>query len=165
LRDFADYIVLNVSSPNTPGLRALQEEAALSQLLQAICRENEKSRKPILLKIAPDLSLPELDQIVATCEQNEIDGFVATNTMLDHSAIPREKDQSGGLSGAPLREKSTAFVRALRERSSLPIIAVGGIFDAASAAEKFAAGAQLIQVYTGFIYRGPAMLKSILDEF
>ncbi len=165
LRDFADYIVLNVSSPNTPGLRALQEEAALSQLLQAICRENEKSRKPILLKIAPDLSLPELDQIVATCEQNEIDGFVATNTMLDHSAIPREKDQSGGLSGVPLREKSTAFVRALRERSSLPIIAVGGIFDAASAAEKFAAGAQLIQVYTGFIYRGPAMLKSILDEF
>src|SRR5256885_2394404 len=128
LAPLADYVVLNVSSPNTPGLRSLQEHDALEQLLRAVNRENESPQKPVLLKIAPDLSLTDLEQIIATCEQNGIAGIIATNTTLDHSAIPPSLDQTGGLSGRPLREKSTEFVRAIRARSQLPIIASGGIF-------------------------------------
>jgi dihydroorotate dehydrogenase len=161
LREFADYIVLNVSSPNTPGLRSLQEHDALEQLLRAIRAENQTTRKPILLKIAPDLALSDLDQIIATCEANEIAGIIATNTTLDHTAIPPLFDQAGGLSGRPLGEKSTEIVRAINARSRLPVIASGGIFDAASAREKLAAGAQLLQVYTGYIYRGPGLLREI----
>jgi dihydroorotate dehydrogenase len=161
LREFADYMVLNVSSPNTPGLRGLQEHDALRELLQAIAAENQAPRKPILLKIAPDLSLGELDRIITVCEAHEIDGLVAANTTLDHSAIPGPIDEAGGLSGAPVREKATALLRAIKERTRLPIIGVGGIMDTASAREKFDAGASLVQVYTGFIYRGPAFLKSI----
>src|SRR6476660_5949038 len=127
LAPLAGYVVLNVSSPNTPGLRSLQEHDALEQLLSAIRRENEADGKPVLLKIAPDLSLSDLEQIIVSCEQNRIAGIIATNTTLDHSAIPREVDQTGGLSGLPLREKSSEFVRAIRARSSLPIIASGGI--------------------------------------
>src|SRR5213080_3085204 len=105
LREFADYIALNVSSPNTPGLRELQEPAALSQLLRAIRDENRKNPKPVLVKIAPDLSSNELEELMETCEQNGIAGIIATNTTLDHSSIPLARDQEGGLSGAPLREK------------------------------------------------------------
>jgi len=162
LRDVADYVVLNVSSPNTPGLRDLQKEEALAQLLQAIRGENQEARKPVLLKIAPDLSLTALEQIIAACEESEIAGIVATNTTLDHSAIPATLDQAGGLSGAPLRDKATAFVGMIRERTSLPIIAVGGIQDAASAREKFAAGAALVQIYTGYVYRGPGLVREIV---
>ena len=161
LAPLSDYVVLNVSSPNTPGLRSLQEHAALEQLLAAICRENETARKPVLLKIAPDLSIAELEQIIAACEQHAVAGLIATNTTLDHSAIPSARDQTGGLSGRPLREKSTQFVRAISSRSSLPVIASGGIADAASAREKFEAGAQLLQVYTGYVYRGPGLLREI----
>ena len=161
LAPLADYMVLNVSSPNTPGLRALQEHDALEQLLAAIRRENETVRKPVLLKIAPDLSLAELEQIIAACEQHAVAGIIATNTTLDHSAIPSARDQTGGLSGVPLREKSTALVCAVTSRSSLPVIASGGIFDAASAREKLEAGAQLLQVYTGYVYRGPGLLREI----
>lgn len=161
LGEFADYIVLNVSSPNTPGLRSLQEHGALEQLLRVIRNENQTTRKPILLKIAPDLALTDLDQIIATCEANEIAGIIATNTTLNHTTIPRALDQAGGLSGRPLREKSTEFVRAIAARSRLPVIASGGIFDAASAREKLEAGAQLLQVYTGYIYRGPSLLREI----
>ena len=161
LAPLADYIVLNVSSPNTPGLRSLQEHDALEQLLRAI-REENTSAEPVLLKIAPDLSLTDLEQVIATCEQNGIAGIIATNTTLDHSSIPKSEDQSGGLSGAPLREKSTEFVRAIRARSKLPLIASGGISDAASAREKIAAGAQLLQVYTGYVYRGPGLLGEIV---
>jgi dihydroorotate dehydrogenase len=163
LAPLADYIVLNVSSPNTPGLRSLQEHDALEQLLRAIRDENAGASKPILLKIAPDLSLIDLERIIATCEQNGIAGIIATNTTLDHSAISKSQDQSGGLSGRPLREKSTEFVRAIRAHSQLPIIASGGIADAASAREKLAAGAQLLQVYTGYVYRGPGLLREIVD--
>ena len=120
LREFADYIALNVSSPNTPGLRDLQAAAALSQLLRAIGDENRKNTKPVLVKIAPDLSMSELGELVTTCEQNEIAGIIATNTTLDHSSVPPERDQAGGLSGAPLREKSTALVRAIAARSTIP---------------------------------------------
>jgi dihydroorotate dehydrogenase len=163
LGPLADYVVLNVSSPNTPGLRSLQEHDALQQLLAAIRRENAAAAKPILLKIAPDLSPADLDQVVATGEENGIDGIIATNTSLDHSAIPSALDQSGGLSGRPLFAKSTEFVRLIRARSSLPIIASGGIFDAASAREKMTAGADLLQVYTGYVYRGPGLLREIVD--
>lgn len=158
----ADYIVLNVSSPNTPGLRSLQGHGALEQLLRAIRAENETARKPVLLKIAPDLSLSELEQILATCAASAVAGIIATNTTLDHSAIPAARDQTGGLSGRPLREKSTEFVRAITARCSLPVIASGGISDAASAREKLEAGAQLIQVYTGYVYRGPGLLREVM---
>jgi len=161
LREFADYIVLNVSSPNTPGLRTLQEHDALQQLLSVIRKENQIARKRILLKIAPDLSLPDLEQVITTCEENDIVGIIATNTTLDHAPILPAVDQAGGLSGLPLREKSTELVRAITARSRLPVIASGGIFDAEGAREKLEAGAQLLQLYTGYVYRGPALLAEI----
>jgi len=163
LREFADYIVLNVSSPNTPGLRMLQEHGALQELLRVIRKENQIARKRILLKVAPDLSIADLEQVIVACEENEIAGIVATNTTLDRASIPPEVDQAGGLSGLPLREKSTEFVRAITARSRLPVIASGGIADAASAREKLEAGAQLIQVYTGYVYRGPRLLREIAE--
>lgn len=164
LAPLADYVVLNVSSPNTPGLRSLQEHDALQQLLEAVRRENEEVSKPVLVKIAPDLSPADLDQVVATAEQNGVAGLIVTNTTLDHSAIPNSLDQTGGLSGRPLFAKSTEFVRAIRSRSQLPIIASGGIFDAATAREKLAAGADLLQVYTGYVYRGPGLLREIVEN-
>ena len=160
LRNFADYIVLNVSSPNTPGLRTLQEEESLSILLSEINREN-RALKPIVVKISPDLSSAQIEEIIATCEENKVAGIIATNTTLDHSSIPPALDQEGGLSGAPLREKSTALVRTITARSAIPVIASGGIFDAESAREKIEAGAQLLQIYTGFVYRGPGLLSEI----
>jgi dihydroorotate dehydrogenase len=163
LRDFADYIVINVSSPNTPALRTLQEHDALEQLLRIIGKENQIARKRILLKIAPDLSIADLEQIITTCEANDIAGIIATNTTLDHAAIPTASDQAGGLSGLPLREKSTELVRAIAARSRLPVIASGGIFDATGAREKLEAGAQLLQVYTGYVYRGPGLLREIVE--
>ena len=161
LREFADYIVLNVSSPNTPGLRELQGPDALSELLSAIAAKNLITRKPIVVKIAPDLKPTELEQIVSTCESNKVAGIVAANTTIDHSPIPAEQDEQGGLSGAPLREKSTALIRQIVARSTIPVIASGGIMDADSAREKIEAGAQLLQIYTGLIYRGPGLLREI----
>jgi dihydroorotate dehydrogenase len=163
LREFADYIVLNVSSPNTPGLRELQGESALSELLSAIAEKNVVTRKPIIVKIAPDLTMEELDRIISICESNKVAAIIATNTTLDHSTISPDKDQQGGLSGAPLREKSTALVRRIAETSALPVIASGGIIDADSAREKMEAGAQLLQIYTGLIYRGPGLLREIAE--
>jgi len=163
LHPFADYVALNVSSPNTPGLRELQGREQLPILLQAIADQNRTARKPILIKVAPDLLPNELEDVIASCEQNGIAGIIATNTTLDHSAIPAGQDLEGGLSGAPLREKSTAFVRAIATRSTIPVIASGGIFDAAGAREKLEAGAQLLQVYTGYIYRGPGLLREIAE--
>jgi dihydroorotate dehydrogenase len=162
LSPHADYVVLNVSSPNTPGLRSLQEHEALAQLLRAVREENQLGPKPVLLKIAPDLSVSELEQIIATSEQNGIAGIIATNTTLDHSSIPTSYDQTGGLSGRPLRERSTELVRAITSRSRLPVIASGGIFDAATAREKLEAGAELLQVYTGYVYRGPGLLRELV---
>jgi len=163
LREFADYIVLNVSSPNTPGLRELQGREALAQLLGAVREKNQIAPKPVLIKISPDLSSNELNEVIATCEENEAAGIIATNTTLDHSSIPTVLDEAGGLSGAPLREKSTALIRAISARSAIPVIGSGGIFDARSAREKFEAGAQLLQVYTGYIYRGPRLLCEIME--
>jgi len=163
LHSFADYVVLNVSSPNTPGLRDLQSLDALSDLLLAIDNKNSSARKPIVVKIAPDLASVELDQIIAACEANKVAAIIATNTTVDHSAISPERDKEGGLSGAPLREKSTALVRAIASRSAIPIIASGGIVDGASAREKIEAGAKLVQIYTGLIYRGPGLLREISE--
>src|SRR5262245_58343187 len=163
LRDFADYITLNVSSPNTPGLRELQEPAALSQLLHAIGSEPGTIAKPVLVKISPDLTPVELEAVLAACEENGVAGIIATNTTLDHSSIPPKLDQEGGLSGAPLLEKSTALVRSITANAKIPVIASGGICDARSAREKFAAGAQLVQLYTGFVYRGPQLLREIVE--
>jgi dihydroorotate dehydrogenase len=164
LRDFADYITLNVSSPNTPGLRELQEPAALSRLLHAIRNEPGPVAKPLVVKISPDLSPVELEAVLAACEENEVAGIIATNTTLDHSSIPPELDEEGGLSGAPLREKSTALVRSIAANSKIPMIASGGICDAKSAREKFEAGAQLVQLYTGFVYRGPRLIREIVEK-
>ena len=164
LRDFADYITLNVSSPNTPGLRELQEPEKLSELLYAVGKEAGTAPKPLIVKISPDLSGAELKAILAVCEENGVSGIIATNTTLDHSSIAPQLDQEGGLSGALLRDKSTALVREIAARSTIPVIASGGIVDAESAREKFHAGAQLIQLYTGLVYRGPQLLREIMDS-
>jgi dihydroorotate dehydrogenase len=164
LRDFADYITLNISSPNTPGLRELQEPEKLSELLHAIGKEVGRTPKPLVVKIAPDISGDELKAILAVCEENGISGIIATNTTLDHSSISPQLDQAGGLSGAPLRDKSTTWVREIVAQCKIPVIASGGIFDAESAREKFQAGAQLIQLYTGLVYRGPQLLREIMDS-
>jgi len=163
LQKFADYLVLNVSSPNTPGLRSLQEHEALATLLHAV-REENRTNKPVLVKISPDVSLDELDKILAACSENRIAGIIATNTTLDHSSIPAGRDQEGGLSGAPLREKSTTLVREIVSRSQLPVIASGGILDIGSAREKLEAGAKLLQLYTGYIFRGPTLVREIVES-
>ena len=164
LRDFADYITLNVSSPNTPGLRELQEPAALSRLLHAIGSEPGPVANPLVVKISPDLSPVELESVLAVCEENGVAGIIATNTTLDHASIPPELDEKGGLSGAPLWGKSTALVRSIAANSKIPVIASGGICDAESAREKFKAGAHLLQLYTGFVYRGPGILREIVEK-
>jgi dihydroorotate dehydrogenase len=165
LAPLADYIALNVSSPNTPGLRSLQERDALIVLLRLITSENVGLHKPraILLKIAPDLGDETMEEIVAACEEFGLDGIIATNTTLDHSALGDHVDQVGGLSGNPLRERSTSVVRFLRGRTRLPIIGVGGVSDGESAREKLQAGAQLLQIYTGYVYRGPSLIAEILN--
>jgi dihydroorotate dehydrogenase len=164
LRDFADYITLNISSPNTPGLRELQEPEKLSELLHAIGKEAGTAPRPLVVKISPDLSGTELKAILAVCEENGVSGIIATNTTLDRSSIASQLDQAGGLSGAPLRNKSTALLREIAARSTIPVIASGGIFDAESAREKFQAGAQLIQLYTGLVYRGPGLIREIVEK-
>ena len=164
LRHFADYITLNVSSPNTPGLRELQEPRKLSELLQAIGNEPDAATKPVLVKISPDLSSVELEAILNVCAENGVAGIIATNTTLDHSSVPPALNEEGGLSGAPLREKATGLVRDIVAKSTIPVIASGGICDAESAREKFEAGAQLVQLYTGFIYRGPGFIGEIMKN-
>jgi dihydroorotate dehydrogenase len=164
LRDFADYITLNISSPNTPGLRELQAPTKLSELLYAIGNEAGTAPKPLVVKISPDVAGAELKAILAVCEENGVSGIIAANTTVDHSTIPPQLDQAGGLSGAPLQDKSTALVRKIAAQCKIPVIASGGIFDAESAREKFQAGALLIQLYTGLVYRGPQLLREIMDS-
>ncbi len=165
LHAVADYIALNVSSPNTPGLRSLQDDEALTNLLHVLRDENARlpSPKPILLKIAPDLSDDSLAIITSTCEEFGLAGIIATNTTLDHSGIMAEADEAGGLSGGPLRKRATAVIATLRAKTALPVIGVGGISDRASAEEKLQAGAELLQLYTGLIYRGPSLLREVAE--
>ena len=172
LYDVVDYFVVNVSSPNTPGLRALQDKEPLMQLLGHLRKLNEElgTPKPLLLKIAPDLTTEQLDDIIDIVTSTGIQGIVATNTTISRENLATEKstiDQigAGGLSGKPLKNRSTEVVRYISRKSngSIPIIAVGGIFTADDAIEKLEAGASLVQVYTGFIYEGPAIAKNICE--
>jgi len=163
---YVDYFVVNVSSPNTPNLRALQEKEPLKKLLQTL--ENNKlqttNHKPILLKIAPDLTEEQLLDIIEIVNETKIAGVIATNTTLSREGLQSEnKAEMGGLSGKPLTKRATEVIRFLSEKSnkSFPIIGVGGIHSAADAIEKLEAGASLVQLYTGFIYEGPALVKAI----
>lgn len=169
----ATYITVNISSPNTPGLRSLQYGDALNELLSAL-KEEQKSLAaqynkyvPVAVKIAPDLTEGELESIAECLIANEIDGVIATNTTLSREGVENSvhKDEQGGLSGAPVKDKSTAVIRLLAKAldGKLPIIGVGGIANAADAKEKIEAGAALVQVYTGFIYQGPELVKEIAD--
>ncbi len=167
---YVDYFVVNVSSPNTPGLRDLQEKAPLTALLNRLQELNaaKDKRKPILLKIAPDLTNEQLDDIIEIVADTKIDGVVATNTTIDRSSLKTDKNKvdaigNGGLSGKPVRERSTEVIKYLTDKSNkaFPIIGVGGIHSAEDALEKIDAGATLVQVYTGFIYEGPGLVKRI----
>ncbi|HEY5893320.1 MAG TPA: quinone-dependent dihydroorotate dehydrogenase [Chthoniobacterales bacterium] len=163
LRQFADYFVLNVSSPNTPGLRQLQERDALDALLAAVQAKNRAATpKPVLLKIAPDLAWEQIEEILTLVADHQLAGIIATNTTLDHSSIQQWGDQQGGLSGAPLNARSTEIIDFIVRRSDIPVIAAGGIMDPASAREKLNAGAKLIQLYTGYIYHGPTLPADIV---
>ncbi len=170
LKDTVDYFVVNVSSPNTPNLRALQEKEPLTELLLTLQTENQKQAKPkpILLKIAPDLTDSQLDDIIEIVQTSGIAGVIATNTTISRENLttPRSVVESigaGGLSGKPVRDRSTEVIRYLHQHSNgaFPIIGVGGIHSPEDAWEKLQAGASLVQVYTGFIYEGPAQVKRI----
>ena len=169
LFDVVDYFVVNVSSPNTPGLRELQEKEPLKNILNALQQRNRKNdiSRPILLKIAPDLSDSQLDDIVEIVVETKIAGVIATNTtILRESLLSPESitKETGGLSGKPLKNRSTEVIRYLSEKSgkAFTIIGVGGIHSPEDAQEKLDAGATLIQIYTGFVYEGPGLIKRIL---
>jgi dihydroorotate dehydrogenase len=166
LFDYVDYFVVNVSSPNTPNLRALQDKEPLTELLQTLQNKNlaKPKQKAILLKIAPDLTDEQLLDIIDIVNETKIAGVIATNTTLSREGLASEnKIETGGLSGKPLAKRSTEVIRFLSEKSnkSFPIIGVGGIHSAEDAIEKLEAGASLVQLYTGFIYEGPALVKAI----
>ena len=164
LADHADYLAINVSSPNTPELRKLQEENRLRELLAALSAANRdrtaqpgKTKKPLLLKIAPDLSFRQIDDVLGAIAEFGLDGIIATNTTLERPGSFARITQTGGLSGPPLRHRSTEIINYIARATGgrLPIIGVGGIKDAASAGEKLDAGATLVQIYTGMIFHGP----------
>jgi dihydroorotate dehydrogenase len=166
LFDVVDYFVVNVSSPNTPNLRDLQEKEPLTKLLVTLQENNNKKqkRKPILLKIAPDLSEIQLDDIIDIVARTNIDGVIATNTTLSRADLKSQQsviEQKGGLSGKPLAARSTEVIRYLHTKSNaaFPIIGVGGIHTPEDVHEKIAAGASLVQLYTGFVYEGPAVVS------
>jgi dihydroorotate dehydrogenase len=178
LRSHLDFFVVNVSSPNTPNLRQLQDKAALDEILAAIQSVQSETSplsagsvgpKPILVKVAPDLSFDTLDDILDLARSRQLAGIVATNTTITRpetgdARLRRVYAEAGGLSGRPLRARSTEVIRHLyrQSRGTLPIIGVGGIFTAADAWEKIAAGASLVQVYTGLIYEGPGVARNIV---
>lgn len=168
---YADFFVVNVSSPNTPNLRELQDREALDQVLSEVQNENRKQGppKPILVKVAPDLTFTAIDEVLEVASKNNLSGIVATNTTIarpnsDDPAATKTYGETGGLSGAPLRARSTEIIRHIYRQTSgkLPIIGVGGIFNADHAWEKIRAGASLIQCYTGLVYEGPSIAKTIV---
>ena len=166
LFNYVDYFVVNVSSPNTPNLRELQEKKPLTELLNTLQSHNllHQKPKPILLKIAPDLTNEQLLDIIDIVNDSKIAGVIATNTTISREGLQSEnKVETGGLSGKPLTERSTEVIRFLSEKSNkaFPIIGVGGIHSAQDAIEKLEAGASLVQLYTGFIYEGPNLIKEI----
>lgn len=170
LFDYVDYFVVNVSCPNISDLKELQDQEALMNILNRLQHINNQKpkRKPVLLKVSPDLNNKQLDEVIDIVKQTQIDGVVATNTSISRHTIKYEKEQAkkaghGGLSGLPIRDRSTEVIRYLAEKSdkAFPIIGVGGIMTADDALEKLEAGADLVQVYTGFIYEGPMIAKRI----
>lgn len=173
LKELGDYFVVNVSSPNTPGLRSLQTTNQLGPILEALQQENQ-AQKPLLVKIAPDLEWEEIAGILAIAQAHHLSGIIATNTTIGREELKTQIVQStgnsvnqeaGGLSGAPLRQRSTDVIRFIRQQTQgqLPIVGVGGIFTAEDAWEKITAGASLLQVYTGWVYEGPWMVRRILE--
>jgi dihydroorotate dehydrogenase len=171
---YAGYIAINISSPNTPGLRTLQYGEALDDLLIAV-KQKQKDLEtlhhkyvPVAVKIAPDLSEEELVQVADSLVRHNIDGVIATNTTLDRSLVSGLKyaEEAGGLSGRPVQLKSTEIIRSLAKelQGRLPIIGVGGIDSLVSAREKIAVGASLVQIYSGFIYKGPPLIKEIVTH-
>ncbi len=173
LQNWGDYFVVNVSSPNTPGLRSLQDASSLSAILDALQQENQ-GRKPILVKIAPDLEWEAIADILAIAKTQQIAGIIATNTTISRDNLQTQviaatgkfvREEAGGISGLPVRDRSTEVIRFIytQTQGQLPIIGVGGIFTAADAWEKITAGASLVQVYTGWIYEGPLMVRRILE--
>ena len=174
LHPFVDYFVVNVSSPNTPGLRELQDNESLRKILVHLHMINngKAHAKPILLKIAPDLSREQIDDVVDLALEIKLDGLVISNTTVNRAGLKTDNEKlgrmgAGGLSGAPLREKSTEIVKYICQRAGehLPLIASGGVFDTTTAQEKFLAGAKLVQVWTGFVYEGPAIIRKIYKNF
>lgn len=165
LKPYASYFTVNVSSPNTPGLRQLQNPDFLAPLLKAL--KHEAGNIPLVVKLSPDLSTDELNNLASVLTKDHIDGIIATNTTLAREAIPESpyRNEAGGLSGRPLTAQSTEVIRQLHAitKGSIPIIASGGIVDGKSAKEKLDAGASLVQVYTGFIYQGPRIIKNIIN--
>ena len=170
LFDCVDYFVVNVSSPNTPGLRELQEKESLRKILSHLQTINnaQSTPKPLLLKIAPDLTQSQIDDVIDLALEIKLDGLVATNTTIDRSQLTTPDSQlatigAGGLSGLPVKNRSTEIVQYISEKTNgqIPIIASGGIFSGEGAKEKLNAGASLIQVWTGFIYEGPGIVKNI----
>ncbi|HEX4119798.1 MAG TPA: quinone-dependent dihydroorotate dehydrogenase [Verrucomicrobiae bacterium] len=170
LRQRVDFVVVNVSSPNTPNLRQLQDKSALDEILAALQENNPGAAPvPILVKVAPDLSFDALDDILALAKARKLAGIVATNTTITRPQTTDRQSQvayekPGGVSGRPLRERSTEVIRHIHRQTggALPIIGVGGIFDAADAWEKITAGASLVQIYTALVYRGPGVVKEIV---
>lgn len=173
LKELGDYFVVNVSSPNTPGLRSLQDAAQLSLILETLQQENT-AQKPILVKIAPDLEWDAIADVIKLAQTYQLAGIVATNTTIRRDMLKTQmiqatgkpvSEEAGGISGAPLRQRSTEVIRFIYQETQgqLPIIGVGGIFTAEDAWEKITAGASLIQVYTGWIYEGPWMVRRILQ--
>ena len=172
LFDWVDYFVVNVSSPNTPGLRELQEKESLRKILSHLQTINvsQSQKKPLLLKIAPDLTTEQLDDVIDLSLEIKLDGIVATNTTISRDGLSRQStagsQQSGGLSGSPLKHRSTEVIKYIYQKTKgqVPIIASGGIFTGADTKEKFDAGALLVQVWTGFIYEGPGIVKKICRD-
>ena len=173
LKNLGDYFVVNVSSPNTPGLRSLQDATQLSQIVDALQQENQ-GLKPILVKIAPDLEEDAIADVLNLAKNYQLSGIIATNTTIQRDMLKTQRleatgksvtEEAGGISGAPLRQRSTEVIRFIHQQTQgqLPIIGVGGIFTAEDAWEKITAGASLIQVYTGWVYEGPWMVRRILE--
>ncbi len=170
LHDYVDYFVVNVSSPNTPGLRELQEKESLKKILITLQNQNSKfkTQKPILLKIAPDLTKEQLDDVIDLALEIKLDGLVASNTTISRDNLTTHSLQltkigAGGLSGLPIKVRSTEIIKYIHQKTNrqIPVIASGGIFTGEDAKEKLEAGACLVQVWTGFIYEGPAIVKNI----
>jgi dihydroorotate dehydrogenase len=160
LSHLGDYFVLNVSSPNTPGLRQLQERDAIKELFSVVDRE--AGAKPVLVKIAPDLDWHQVGDILEMADSHRLAGVIATNTTTDHTTIPDRFRTECGLSGLPLRKRAMEVLQFIKQRSKLPVISVGGIMSADEALRRLDAGADLVQIYTGFIYRGPGLIREIV---